>query len=105
MRKRYHFSWLQKFCEQTQFSCNFSEKTARLVLSDTWNVTVPEWVTDEDVVSLKLLDLAVKTEQPCRLRTLLGHFLGPVFRGDRLDRNRIAEMVLDPLPSGNKRTV
>ena len=95
VRKHYIYTWLQNFCEQTQLPCHFSEKTARLVLSDTWGVTVPDWVTDEDVISLKLLDLAVKNEQPCRFaEALLGHFLGSVFRGDRLDRNRIAEVLL-----------
>ena len=95
VRKHYIYTWLQNFCEQTQLSCHFSEKTARLVLSDTWGVTVPDWLTDEDVVSLKLLDMAVKTEQPCRFaEALLGYFLGSVFRGDRLDRNHIAEVLL-----------
>jgi hypothetical protein len=94
VRKHYIYTWLQNFCEQTQLSCHFSEKTARLVLSDTWGVTVPDWLTDEDVVSLKLLDMAVKNEQPCRFaEALLGHFLGSVFRGDRLDRKRIAEIL------------
>ena len=95
VRKHYIYTWLQNFCEQTQLPCHFSEKTARLVLSDIWGVTVPDWLTDEDVISLKLLDLAVKKEQPCRFaEAFLGHFLGSVFRGDRLDWNRIAEVLL-----------
>ena len=95
VRKHYIYIWLQNFCEQTQLLCHFSEKTARLVLSDIWGVTVPDWLTDEDVISLKLLDLAVKKEQPCRFaEAFLGHFLGSVFRGDRLDWNRIAEVLL-----------
>lgn len=63
VRKGYHFSWLQKFCEQIHLSCNFSEKTARLILADAWNVTVPEWLQDEDVVTQKLLDLNIKPDR------------------------------------------
>ena len=95
VRKGYHFSWLQKFCEQIHLSCYFSEKTARLVLADAWNVTVPEWLKDEDVVTLRLLDLNIKPDRSCRFEeALLDHFLGPAFRGDRLDWNRIAELVM-----------
>lgn len=94
VRKQHVYAWLQNFCEQIQLPCQFSEKTARLVLSDAWNVTIPNWLTDEDVVTLNLLDLTVKNEQPCRFaEALLGHFLGSVFRGDRLDRNRLAEIL------------
>lgn len=94
VRKHYIYAWLQSFCEQIQLSCRFSEKTARQVLSDAWNVTIPDWLTDEDVVTFKLLDLAVQNEKPCRFsEALLGHFLGSVFRNERLDSDRLAEML------------
>ena len=94
VRKRYLFAWLQQFCEQIQLPCDFVEKTARLILAEAWNVILPECLSDEDIVSQKLLDLDVKNEHPCRFEeALLGHFLGPTFRGERLDRKHIAEML------------
>ncbi|KAF0159517.1 MAG: hypothetical protein FD159_458 [Syntrophaceae bacterium] len=94
VRKRYLFAWLQHFCEQIQLPFDCVEKTARLILSETWNVTLPEWLTDEDVVSQKLLDLDVKNEKLCPFaEALLVHLLGPSFRGNQFDRSRIAEIV------------
>ncbi len=94
VRKRHHFTWLQKFCEEIRLSVRFTEKTARDLLADAWNVAVPDWLTDEDCAVMKLLDLDLRQERPCRFEeALLGHFLGAAFRGERLDRDRIGEAV------------
>ncbi|MBU2027973.1 MAG: hypothetical protein KJ814_10210, partial [Proteobacteria bacterium] len=57
VRKRHHFVWLQKFCDEIRMVVQFTEKTARDLLADAWNVFVPDWLTDEDCLSMKLLDL------------------------------------------------
>lgn len=94
VKKRHLFTWLQHFCEQVQLPCDFVEKTARLILAEAWNIILPEWLTDEDIVAQKLLDLDVKNENPCRFEeALLEHFLNSSFRGERLDQKHIAEML------------
>ena len=60
VRKRHHFTWLQKFCEEIRLSVRFTEKTARDLLADAWNVAVPDWLTDEDCAVMKLLDLDLR---------------------------------------------
>jgi len=93
-RKRHHFIWLQKFCEEIRMAARFTEKTARDLLADAWNVTVPDWLSDEDCAAMKLLDLDLRQEHRCRFEdVMLGHFLGVAFRGERLARERIGETV------------
>jgi hypothetical protein len=95
VRKLYHFTWLQQFCVQIHFPCDFVEKTARIILAETWNVTLPEWLKDEDIEALNLLELNIKYEKSCRFEeALLEHFLGTMFCGNRLDQKHINEVVI-----------
>jgi len=81
VKKRHLFTWLQRFCELVQLPCDFVEKTARLILAEAWNVILPEWLTEEDIVAQKLLDLDMKNENPCRFEgVLLEQFLNPSCR-------------------------
>lgn len=94
IRKRYLFTWLQQYCLQIQLPCDFVEKTARLMLAEAWNVMLPNWLQDEDIISRKLLDLDVKNAHPCRFEdALLRHFLGQAFCGIRFAPENIPTML------------
>jgi hypothetical protein len=59
VRSKNHFAWLRDFTEQIGCSSRFEEKTARLVLAEQWNVQLPDWLTDTDVLDHDLLEIYV----------------------------------------------
>jgi hypothetical protein len=50
VRSKTHFAWLRDFTRQIGCSAHFEEKTPRLVLAEQWNVDIPDWLTDADVL-------------------------------------------------------
>ncbi len=94
-RSRNHFSWLRSFIGQAGVHADFVEKTARSILSERWNVVVPDWISDADILDQRLLELTVSTGTRQSFETrLLTHFLGPPFAADTLDSQNIADVVM-----------
>ncbi len=57
VRKRAYYSWLQAYAESIEFKAEFKEKTPRLILAESWNVSIPDWLTDKEVLDQKLLNI------------------------------------------------
>ena len=57
VRSKNHYAWLRDFIEQIGCPAIFDEKTPRLVLAEKWNVQVPDWLTDADVLDQGLLGI------------------------------------------------
>ena len=94
VRSKTHESWLRDFTEQIGCASRFDEKTPRLVLADQWNVALPGWLTDEDVIHHRLLDIRVDTQKPMRFETrFLTHFLGSAFESDALTPGNLASVI------------
>ena len=83
VRSRNHFTWLRDFTEQIGCPSQFEEKTARLVLGEQWNVSLPDWLTDIDVLEQSLLEIDVDSQQRALFQTrFLTRFLGDTFQTD-----------------------
>ena len=95
VRSKNHFAWLQDFNEQIGCPAIFSEKTARLVLAEKWNVRLPDWLTDAVVLDQDLLKIEVepKKEKTSFTNRLLVHLLGPVFQSDALNKNDLVDLI------------
>ncbi len=95
VRSKNHFAWLRDFVEQIGCHATFSEKTARLVLAEKWNVRLPDWLTDADVLDQGLLKIEVdpQKEQMSFTNCLLVHLLGPVFQSDTLNTNNLVDVI------------
>jgi len=81
VRKKAHYNWLRTYVEFVGIAVTFEEMTPRLILADSWKVTVPDWLTDEQVIGQNLLDLQITNQHigdftNCILASLLGvHFI------------------------------
>ena len=83
VRSKNHFTWLRDFTGQIGCSSRFEEKTARLVLGEQWNVSLPDWLTDADVLEQGLLEIDVDSQQRAHFETrFLTRFLGGNFQSD-----------------------
>lgn len=60
IRQPHHFAWLQALLEHTGLShlrpAEFSHTTARDLLASKWQILIPDWLTNELILSEKLLD-------------------------------------------------
>ena len=95
VRSKNHFSWLQDFTEQIGCPANFIEMTARSVLAEQWNVTLPDWLTDADVLEQNLLEIEVnfQKEQTRFTNRLLIHLLVPAFQSDMLNTTDLVDLI------------
>ena len=95
VRSKNHFAWLRNFTKQIGCPSSFKEKTARLVLAEQWNVRVPNWLTDPDVLEQNLLKIEVDSqkEQTSFTNRLLIHLLGPAFRSDMLNTTNLVDVI------------
>ncbi len=96
VRKRSYYTWLQDYVNQLKYPVTFKEKTARLIVAEEYNVTIPEWLTDEMVIKNELLSFKVennreKTDFKSRLLT---EVISPVFDTDIFPANSISELVV-----------
>ena len=83
VRSKNHFAWLRDFTGQIGCPSQFEEKTARLLLGEQWNVTLPDWFTDADVLEQNLLEIDVDSQQRTHFETrFLTRFLGGTFQTD-----------------------
>ncbi|MFC1636551.1 hypothetical protein ACFL5Z_17100 [Planctomycetota bacterium] len=106
VRLKNHFAWLRDFTEQIGCPATFSEKTPRLVLAEKWNVQLPDWLTDVDVLDQDLLkvDIEPQKEQTSFSSRLLVHFFGSTFQQDVFNTHDLVD-VIKALVSDNARTV
>jgi hypothetical protein len=95
VRSKNHFAWLRDFIEQIGCPSSFKEMTARLVLAEHWNVRVPDWLTDADVLEQNLLEIEVDSqkEQTSFTNRLLIHLLGPAFQSDMLNTTDLVDVI------------
>ena len=95
VRSKNHFAWLRDFIEQIGCPSNFKEMTARLLLAEQWNVRVPDWLTDADVLEQNLLEIEVdpQKEQTSFTNRLLIHLLGPAFQSDMLNTTDLVDVI------------
>jgi hypothetical protein len=95
VRSKNHFAWLRDFIEQIGCPSNFKEMTARLVLAEQWNVRVPDWLTNADVLEQSLLEIEVDSqkEQTSFTNRLLIHLLGPAFQSDMLNTTDLVDVI------------
>jgi hypothetical protein len=93
VRSRNHFIWLKDFLAQIDLECLFQEKTAKQVLADEWNVSLPDWLDDGAVLEQGLLDLEVATHpHDSFVNRLLTHFFGDEFRGGTLNAGNLVKV-------------
>lgn len=94
VRSKNHFAWLQDFTEQIGYPSKFEEKTARLVLAELWNVSLPEWLTDADVIDFKLLEMGVDSQKKtCFEYRFLAQLLGTAFQPDVLNAELLVDVI------------
>ena len=95
IRSKNHFAWLRDFTEQIGCPSSFKEMTGRLVLAEQWNVRVPDWLTDADVLEQSLLEIEVDSqkEQTSFSNRLLIHLLGPAFQSDMLNTTNLVDVI------------
>ena len=95
VRSKNHFAWLRDFIEQIGCPSTFKEMTARLILAEQWNVRVPDWLTDVDVLEQSLLEIEVDSqkEQTSFTNRLLIHLLGPAFQFDLLNTTDLVDVI------------
>jgi len=95
VRSKNHFAWLRDFIEQIGYHSNFKEKTPRVVLAEQWNVQVPDWLVDADILQQNLLEIEVDAQkkQTSFTNRLLIQLLGPAFKSDILDTKDIVDVI------------
>lgn len=103
VRSKNHFAWLRDFTEQIGCPANFIEMTARLVLAEKWNVTLPDWLTDADVLEQNLLEIDVDFQQRTHFETrFLTRFLGGTFQTDIFSASDIVPAIKTLVSSDSK---
>ncbi|MEW8186358.1 MAG: hypothetical protein AB2794_15285, partial [Candidatus Thiodiazotropha endolucinida] len=72
-----------------------SEKTPRLVLAEKWNVVLPDWLTDAEVIDQGLLNIDVKPQagRTSFSNRLLTHFLGSAFKEDAFNAKALVDVI------------
>ena len=94
VRSKTHFAWLQNFIRQIGCPAHFEEKTPRLVLAEQWNVDIPDWLTDADVLDHHLLEIVVVSNKSMLFETrFLSHFLGPAFNKEMLSPAELVDVI------------
>jgi hypothetical protein len=93
-RSRTHYAWLRDYADQIGSPARFAEETARTVLADRWNVEIPDWLTDEDVVGAGLLAWEVGgSTRAGFVDRFLVHVLGDPFGAATLDAANLAVVI------------
>ena len=95
VRPKTLYQWLQNFTEQIACRASFEEKTARLVLAEQWNVRLPDWLTDAEVLDQDLLELEVDSQKKLTSFTnrLLTHLLVPAFQSDVFSGAHLVDVI------------
>jgi hypothetical protein len=94
VRSKNHFAWLRDFIKQIGCPASFKEMTARLALAEQWNVRVPDWLTDADVLEQNLLEIHVDSRKQTNFENrLLTHLLGAAFQPDVLNSAHLIDVI------------
>lgn len=94
VRKRSHYSWLQNYCNLIDCHCNFGEMTPKLILSQLWQVSIPDWLTDQMVLENRLLDLKLpEIHSEHFIDAFLALILGANFSKPSLSEEDIPDLV------------
>jgi len=94
VRTKNHFTWLRDFTEQINCPASFEEKTSKLVLAELWNITVPDWLNDTDILENKFLEIEVDSQYPTSFENrLLTCMLGNSFQADLLTTDRLVDVI------------
>jgi len=94
VRKKTYYLWLCSFADQINCTAYFEEKTASLLLADQWNVTLPEWLSDDEVIANQLLDLEVDADNESSFESrYLSLLIDPVFKMDKLNPSELVPLM------------
>jgi len=94
VRSLNHYEWLRDFVEQIGRPCTFEKKTPRLILADQWNVLLPDWLDDSDVLNQKLLELTIEVNNRTTFANrLLTHLLGGEFQADMISSSNLVDVL------------
>ena len=94
VRSKNHFVWLDDFIGQIGIAAKFEEKTARLLLVEQWNVQIPDWLTDTDVLDQNLLEISIDSQGRIDFESrFLAHFFGLPFQQEILDSTYLVDVV------------
>ena len=86
--------WLRRFLEQTSIPYSFSEYGPSEILAEHWKVHVPDWLTSQDIIENRLLDLQIRQQTKVRFEdALLSHLLGKVFNTIAISEEQIPILV------------
>ncbi len=94
VRQTSHLTWLKRYVEATNIQTLFSEKTPRVILSDIWDVPIPDWLDDKTVTAQRLLDLKPTDTHSNRFENaMLVLFFGSVFEANHLNVDNIGDLI------------
>jgi len=95
VRSKNHFAWLNDFTEQIGCTALFTVRTALLVLAEQWNVSLPDWLTNDDVIKYGLLDMSVDSQKQTHFEyRLLSYLLGTAFQSDVLSEANLVDVIV-----------
>jgi hypothetical protein len=96
VKSKVHYTWIANFLTQMGVSHTSRETTPRDVLAEQLQVTLPQWLTDDEVTGEGLLDITPEerfaSSVPFEER-MLALFFGEVFYDSALDSRNFAEVV------------
>lgn len=106
VRQKVYYLWLQDFAKQINLLPTFSEKTARDLLSDSWKVTLPDWLDDKDILFQNLLDIKIPEKiPPDFVSAMLVMFFGEIFNRKILNPEHVVELLEALLKPEKKETL
>ncbi len=93
-RSRVHFEWLKAYMMLLKLEAEFVIKTPRLILAESWHVSIPDWLTDEIVEDQQLLKLEIPKKHPEDFSsTVLTGLFGGAFSCTHLDEKALISML------------
>lgn len=99
VQKKAHYTWLQAFAQSVDLPIEFQEKTPRLILADLWQVTIPEWLKDKQVIEQNLLDIKLPEQKyDDFVNAMLAALLGECFFKNKLTVKDIPALLNIALP-------
>ncbi len=94
VRKESHYQWLRQFSEETGIQASFQRQTPGTLLGNAWRVSVPEWLSDEDVLSQELLEMSPpKYGTGAFHQLLLAACLGAPLLASKLTEEKLCSIV------------
>jgi hypothetical protein len=99
VQKKAHYTWLQAFAQSVDLPIEFEEKTPRLILADLWQVTIPDWLKDKQVIEQNLLDIKLPEQKyDDFINAMLAALLGECFSKNKLNAKDIPTLLNIALP-------